>query len=419
MKKSRVFYGYWIVAVAFISLFVYSGVGYYAFALFYKPLEAEFGWGRGDIGWSFTIVFLMQGLASPFIGRLVDRHGAKIFLVLGSLITGLGFLCLYFVQDIWSYYAAYAIVGLGNTGIATIPTTKLVSNWFTRRRGLAIGIAATGVGAAGFVLSPILGTYLIPLFGWRFAYLMLGLITWVLIIPPALLIVKQRPSDMGLLPDGAERTEEIANSPIPSQTGSDWTRKAALKTLPFWLIVIGFMTSTYSHTSVAQHQFNFLTDIGFPVVMASYALGFLGLGSAAGKFAFGWICDRVPPNYVATIAFSLLAIGVIILMNIKSTSPLVMIWLYVVPFGIGMGGWLPTHSLIISRTFGLTSYGAIFGMLSMGLNFGVAFGPTVAGYMYDAMQTYSGVFILLLVLLAIAITSMLSVRRPKASPNPS
>ena len=414
MKESRIFYGYWIVVVGFLCLFVYSGVGYYALSVFYKPLEAEFGWGRGEISWAFTIVFAMQGLASPFVGRWVDRYGAKIFIVLGALVTGLGFLWLYFIQDIWAYYAAYAVVGLGNTGISTIPTTKLLSNWFNRRRGFAIGIAATAVGIGGLVIVPLVGAYLIPSFGWRFSFLFLGILTWVLIIIPALWLIKSKPADIGLLPDGAEKPETQENTPVPATT-DDWSLNAALKTLPLWLIAVGFVTGTYAHTSIILHQVNFLTDIGFDVVAASAALGAIAFGSGVGKFFFGWLCDHIQAKYTAAMAFSLVAIGVIILTTINAASPLFVIWLYIIPFGLGVGGWLPNLSMIVSRTFGLASYGAIFGVLTMAMNFGVAFGPTIAGYMYDSMQSYSGVFILMLVLLAIAITSMLLVRLPQAA----
>jgi MFS family permease len=305
------------------------------------------------------------------------------------------------------------VVGLGNIGIAAVPITKLLSTWFDRRRGFAIGIASTGVGLGGFAIAQPLGAYLIPTFGWRLSFLSLGILTWSLIIPAALFIVRSRPEDMGLTPDDTPDNRAGSGPATTAPSRNDWTLRAALVTLPFWFILAAFVFSTYSHTSIILHQINFLTDIGLDVAAASSALGFVALGSALGKFIFGWLCDRIQAKYVATISVLLIATGVVILLNIHPSSPPFLIWLYVIPLGLGVGGWLPTLSVITSRTFGLAYYGAIFGILTMGMNLGVAFGPTIAGYMYDSMQTYVGVFILLLVLLVIAITSMLSVRQPK------
>ncbi len=413
LRKPKFFYGYWIVAVAFLCMFIYAGAGYYAFSLFYKPLQAEFGWGRGTISIAFTIYFVIQALASPFIGRLVDRYGAKKFIIMGAIVSGLGFLWLTFIQDLFSFYGAYVVIGLGGTAMGQVPTTQIVSKWFAKRRGLAVGIMSSGIGIGAFVLAPIVGAYLIPSFGWRASYLTLAWLFWILIIPTALLLVKERPADIGLYPDGAEAPETVAESTMISQAAEGWTLSMTLKTSAFWLIALAFTTANFSHTSAILHQVNHLTDIGFPVAMASIALGAVGFGSAIGKFVFGWLCDRITARYAATLSFILQLAAVIPLILLKPSSPLAMIWLYAILMGVGAGGWLPTMSMVISSTFGLASYGAIFGVVSLAQSLGDAFGPLVAGQMFDAMQTYFWVFIMLLVLFVVAISSMLAVRRPK------
>ena len=394
-------------------MFIYAGAGYYAFALFYKPLEAEFGWGRGAISVAFTIYFVIQGLASPFIGRIIDRYGAKRLIILGAIVSGLGFLWLTCIKNLWSFYGAYIVAGLGATAMGQIPTTQVVSNWFDKRRGFAIGIMSTGIGIGAFVIGPLVGAYLIPAFGWRAAYFVLALLFWVLIIPTTQFIMKERPSDIGLYPDGVEPSGTVVENTLSSQTSEVWTLSMALKVSAFWLIAIAFALANFSHTAAIQHQVNHLTDIGFPVTMAAIALGAVGFGSAAGKFVFGWLCDRITARYAATISFVLQLAAVIILMTLKSTSSLSMIWLYAILLGLGAGGWLPTMSMAVSSSFGLVSYGAIFGGVTLLQSLGDAFGPLVAGQMYDVMQTYFWVFILLLVLFMVSIASMLAVRRPK------
>lgn len=393
-------------------MFIYSGAGYYAFSLFYKPLEAEFGWGRGTISWAFTIYFIIQALASPFIGRLVDRYGSRIVITLGGIVCGLGFLWLTFIQNLYSFYGSYIVLGLGSTAMGPIPATRAVSNWFARRRGLAIGIMSTGIGAGAFVLSPIVGAYLIPVFEWRASYLALAILFWVLIIPTTLLLIKERPADIGLYPDGAETPEPAAEVDLSSQSSSGWTIGMALKTAAFWLISLSFFATNFSHTAAIMHQVNYLTDIGFPMATAAIALGAVGFGSAVGKFFFGWLCDQIQARYAAAICFALQLAGLIVLFIMRPTSPPAMIWLYAILMGFGVGGWLPTMSMLTSTSFGLASYGAIFGGVTLAQSLGDAFGPLVAGQIFDTTQSYFWAFVMLIVLFVAAIPATLAVRRP-------
>ncbi|MDD5127813.1 MAG: MFS transporter, partial [Dehalococcoidales bacterium] len=172
-----------------------------------------------------------------------------------------------------------------------------------------------------------------------------------------------------------------------------------------------------SHTTVVQHQVNLLTDLGVPLAAASVALGMVGLGGTIGKFFFGWACDYVPARYMAITAFTLQVIGLVALINLTEASPAGMVWLYVIPFSLGIGGWVPNMSMITSNYFGLASYGAIFGAISFFVNLGVAFGPLVAGFMYDSTKTYHGVFTLLFVMYAAALTAMVLIRRARATKN--
>ncbi|MFC1980856.1 MFS transporter [Chloroflexota bacterium] len=412
-KKPRVFYGYWIVLVAFLCLFVLSGCGWYAFSLFVKPLEAELGWSRGEIMTGFTTLFLTIAMISPFIGRVVDRYGAKKIIVTGALIAGLGFTFLSLINHVWQFYLCYIIIGIGLAAMGQVPVSAIVSNWFHKKRGLAIGIMSIGVGGGGFALAPLVGGYLIPNFGWRPSYLALAIITWVLVIPLALLVIKEKPEDMGLYADGIEhsRTEVIAN--ISPSISDSLTLKMALATSTFWLISISFFTSTFSCVGSIQSQSPHLQDIGFPIATAATALGAVGLASAIGKFSFGWVCDRIPPKYACAIGLGFQLGGIMILINIEPTSPSAIIWLYAIMAGLGSGSWLPTMSMLTSTSFGLASYGAIFGIVSLFQCTGSATGPFMAGYLYDIMKTYHWAFVIFISLYSVALPSVLLIRRPR------
>ena len=412
-KKPRVFYGYWIVLIAFLCLFILSGVGWYAFSLFVKPLEAAMGWSRGEIMAGFTVLFLMIAVTSPFIGRIVDRYGAKRVIVSGAIIVGLGFTFLTQMNHLWHFYLGYAIVGAGLTAMGQVPASALVSNWFQRKRGLAIGIMSTAVGGGGFVMAPIVGSYLIPNYGWRPSYFALAVITWVLIIPLALLIIKMKPSDIGLYPDGAEAPAPTLNQTLPSAPVG-LTLKLALATPAFWLIAVSYFCSNTSQVGAIQNQVPYLQDIGFPVATVASALGTVGLSSAVGKLTFGWLCDRIQPKYACTIGICFQIVGLLILMSVGPTTPVSLIWMYAILMGFGAGSWLPTMSMLTSYTFGLVSYGAIFGVVSMFQSAGTAIGPSMGGFMYDIMNTYHWAFIIFLVLYLIALPAVLLIRRPSA-----
>ena len=414
LKKPRVFYGYWVVVATFFCLFITSGCGFFAFSLFVKPLEADLGWGRGEIMVAFSIFLLVMGIASPFIGRVVDRYGARKIITIGALIMGLGFVLLSRMNHLWYLYISYIVIGIGMTAMGHVPASAIVSNWFEKRRGIAIGIMSTGIGAGGFALSPLIGGYLIPDFGWRVSYLVLAVLIWVLIIPLALFVVKTKPADMGLYPDGVEALEReavIGDSPLPTR---EVTLKMALATSGFWLAAVSYLTSGFSSVGVIQNQASYLEDIGFPVAMAAGALGGVGLGSLIGKFIFGWLCDRIPAKYVYSIALGLHVVGTIMLMSIKPASPPAIIWLYALVMGLAAGGWLPTMSMLISTHFGLAAYGTIFGMINLVHSIGVAIGPFMAGYMYDTMGSYYWAFIIFLALYAVSIPTILAVHRPKS-----
>ena len=414
LRKPKVFYGYWIVLVTFLCLFIFAGGGVYAFSLFVKPLEAHFGWGRGEIMIGFTLLFLIRGVTSPFVGKLVDRYGARKVISTGALTTGLGFLLLTQVSSLWHFYLGCSIIGVGIAALGPIPTSAVVSQWFQKKRGLAIGLMSPGFGVGGFVVAPLVGSYLIPSFGWRAAYLALAILTWVLIIPLALLVIKAKPADMGLYPDGVKAPEMVTVTQVSPSDSGGLTLKMALTTLPFWLISIRFSLGAFSQVGTLQSQVPYLQDIGFPMVTAATALGTVGLMSALGKFGFGWLCDRISPKYAGAIGLGLQAMGIIALMNVGPTSPPAMIWLYAIMLGLGIGSWLPTMSMLTSTTFGLASYGTIFGMVNLTESIGAATGPLVAGYMYDITNTYHWAFTLFAALYAIAIPAILILRRRKS-----
>lgn len=366
---------------------------------------------------AFSLFFLVMGVAAPFTGKLIDRYGVRGVIAGGALAGGMSFASLYLMQSIWHFYAAFIVIGLAMAALGQVPASTMISNWFQKRRGTAIGIMSTGIGLGILVLAPLMGGYFIPNFGWRPSYLFLAAVVWIL-IPLAVFVVRTKPAEMGLLPYGISSAEDMA-AEVSSGTLPSLNLKKALGTTAFWLISITFFITGLSSLGVLQNQVPHLQDIGYPLVTAASALTALGIGSAVGKLFFGWLCDRIQPKYACAISLLLLAAGTIILINLKPGTTVDVIWIYAVILGLGAGGWLPTMSMLINTNFGLASYGVLFGMLTLVQSVGGAIGPPFAGFMFDIFGGYQTAFIILLALYAVALPAILAVRRPKeAVPSP-
>jgi len=409
--RPHIFYGYWLVLVTFIFLFLAIGCGSFAFSLFVTPLQDTLGWGRGQIMAGFTVFFVTMGVVSPLVGRFVDRYGARQVIPLGGLIMGLGFVVVSRMSDLYLFYLGYVLVGAGAAGFGQVPCSTVVSHWFKKRRGTAIGFMAAGVGAGGLI-APLIGD-IIAGSGFRAAYLAMAIIIWAIVIPLGAIVVRTRPAEMGLYPDGvaAPPLDKKGNATAVTITGI--SLRAAMKTRTFWLIVISFFPACFSSMGLVQAPVPFLQDIGYPIQTAASALAAVAIGSGLGKVFFGWVCDRIQPKYAWAIGQALMAGSVLVLLTIKGDSPVALIWAYSMLLGFGVGSWLPTLSMLTSTNFGLLFYGAIFGILNLVQSLGTATGPFFAGVMYDMTGTYYWAFVTFGLLFAISIPAILLVKKPR------
>jgi len=247
----KVFYGWWIVASAFVTLCLSNTAGYYSFSLFVRPIQDDLPWNRGDLMLAFAIWSIASGAASPFVGRVVDRFGPARVIAAGAAASGLSLACLSFVGSLWQFYAAYAIAGFANAAMGAVPSSTAISNWFIQRRGLAIGIMSAGIGVAGVVFSPLLGGWFIPTFGWRAGYAAIAALVVVVAIPLSLTVMKTRPSDMGLKPYGGESIPgQIANTRPPLGGAG---LKAAISGLSFWLLALSFFLGSAGQSGLVQN----------------------------------------------------------------------------------------------------------------------------------------------------------------------
>jgi len=418
LKNSKIFYGWWVLAASFVIVFIYSGVGYYAFQLIWERIRIQYpDWSMAQLNLSFTIVYASLALSSPITGKIIERFGPRKTIAVGAFVVGSGLCMLSQTTNLWYFWFCHILVGVGMAASGFMPTSIAISNWFSKRRGFVLGLTMTGIGIGGFVIAQLLQDVLLPKLGWSNTYFVLAAMIWIGVIPLALLVMRDKPQDMGLFPDGVATAEEVV-LPKSSATGhKSWTRPMALKTAAFWIIALAFGMQSFGNTGTVQNQTRHLTKVfgeDSPTGnQLGTILGTVAIGSTVGKLFFGWLADKIGPKItsIACIACSMVAMS--LLLNITQTSSSAIIWIYAVFIGLSMGGWASNTPMLISNYFGLKHYGAIYGAANLFIMMGTAVGPLIAGTIYDTVDSYRPVHIYALCLSSIAIVTLILMRPPK------
>ena len=416
--KSRFFYGYMILATGFLCMMIMSGCNVYSFGLYVKELEGEFGWNREGIMLASTISTLIHATSSLGVGRIIARTGSKKMMIVGALLGSLSFALVAYMKELWQFYLFYGLSGIGFAGMGFIPISALTLAWFRKRRGMAVGITGVGIGVGGFIMPLLLGSYIIPTFGWRMGFLVSAILVSVVVVPLALFVIREKPEEMGLQPDGdTDSPEEVAAKAARASTDGI-SLKEAVKTPAFWLISLTGLAFGYTSQSLIQHQMAHLQDSGITLAVAAGALSVTGIANAIGKFGFGYACDYVKPKYTRALGLAFALVAVLLLMNLDSSSSTLAIGVYGVFVGLSMGSWLPSMSMLVSSNFGLLAYGVIFGFTSLFNQLGSSVGPLITGRIYDTQGSYYNAFIVFIVLCAVGTLTTLFIQRPKSYKGP-
>ena len=389
------FYGWIIVAVTFVTM----GIGVNArtgFSLLYPPILTEFGWGRGVTAGAFSFGFVVSGIMSPLIGRMMDRAGPRAVMELGTALMGAGLLLAPLTTEPWQLYVTIGmLVGGGSVCLGYSGQSLFLPNWFVRRRGLAVGIAFSGVGIGSMTLLPWLQG-VIEQAGWRSACFTLGLIV-IGVLGPINLLLRKRPEDMGLRPDGdavpapgAARPQ--SNIVDPDWTAIDWTLPRAARTARFWWLALGYFCGLYVWYAVQVHQTKYLVETGFSPTLAAWALGVVSLAGIPGQIVLGHVSDRIGREWVWAISNLGFAICFLSLIALSDFPSLPLLYLMVVAQGVLGYGLTSVMGAIVAEIFQGRHFGVIFGTIMLSALAGGAAGPWLTGVLHDAFGTYMFAF---------------------------
>lgn len=400
------YHGWLIVGVAFVTMAI--GVSARtAFSLLLPPLIDEFGWDRGLVAGAFSFGFLVSAALSPIAGRLVDRHGPRPVIESGVCLLASGLLLAPGIGRPWQLYATLGVLVGGGANLMSFTAQSLyLPNWFVRRRGLAIGIAFSGVGVGAIVLLPWLQT-IISDDGWRASCRAMGLLV-LLVVGPLNLLVRRRPEDIGLLPDGGPHAAGAggrrgpSNVVDPAWASVEWTLARAARTGRFWWVVLAYFCGLFAWYAIQVHQTEYLIESGFSPSVAAWALGLVSVVAIPGQVGLGALSDRVGREWVWSAGCLGFAVCYAALIALEHAPSRALLYLMVVSQGCLGYALTSVMGPIVAEIFEGPHYGSILGTITVALLGGGAAGPWVAGVIHDATGSYRLAFLLAIACCAIS-----------------
>lgn len=406
----RIFYGWVVVAVAFVTMGIAVNART-AFSLLFPPILAEFGWTRGVTAGAFAFGFILSSSLSPFLGAAMDRWGARWVLAGGVVAVAAGLGLATVVDAPWQLYLTLGVlVASGSTIAGYIGHALFLPNWFVRRRGVAAGLAFSGVGVGSIVMFPWL-QWLIGSLGWRAACLALVALLLAVVVPLNLLLQRQRPEELGLAPDGDPapargRAAAADNVVDHAWAATEWTLARAAGTLRFWCVFVAFFASLVAWYAVQVHQTKYLIEIGFAPDTAAYALGFVSFLGIPGQIILGHVSDRIGREWVWTISGLGFAACYVLLLAMRAHPSPGLLWAMVTAQGLLGYGLTSVFAAIPAELFQGRHYGSIFGVLGMAASLGAGVGPWMAGALHDLTGRYVEAFLVAMACSLLSIVAM-------------
>lgn len=381
---SGLFYGYFVVGASLLIMLTMWG-GYYAFGVFFKPVLHEFGWTKAMTSGAFSLASLMNGLLAIAMGGLTDKYGPRIVMTVCGLFLGSGFVLMSQVNDVFHLYLFYGIfVGAGMSG-SFIPLTSTAARWFLKRRGLMTGIVAAGSGL-GTLIGPPVASRLVPIYGWRISYAILGGITLLIVVLSAQLI-RRDPKQIGQVPYGEnEPGKEGLNLKVEGLSV-----KEAVRAPQFWVFFTTGFCYGYCVFAIMVHVTPHAIESGLPAIRSANILATIGGFSVLGKLLVGRAGDIIGNRRTLLLGFILMSIALMCLAPARTAW---MIFLTTGIFGFAFGSIAVSHSPLLAELFGLKSLGLIFGVFGISVGCGGAVGPLLTGYLFDVTNSYQTGFLL-------------------------
>jgi Sugar phosphate permease len=359
-----------------------------------------------------------QGFLDPIVGFLVDRLGSRKLMLFGWGVMGLGFLLMSRINSLWAFYGSFALISAGFAFGSFVVLNAAAANWFTRKRSRAMTIIAAGFGPSG-ALVPLVAL-LVGQLGWRKGLVIIAIGLWIIGFPLCL-VMRHKPSQYGLLPDGDTAADIRSVDDIRRQESRsaavDFTVKTALKTRAFWLITLALFFQHIPMSAVQLHIVPYLESVNIPTTTAATVVMGMTLCSLIGRVGFGFLGDFKTKRYLMAIAISLQVIGLLAFAYVAIDKAWLII-LFLLLYGPGFGGAIPLRPAMLADYFGTRNFGTIFGCLAFLSMLGGMASPVIAGWVFDTTGSYASIWRLFALLIIPAIPLILIAKPPRAKQEP-
>ncbi len=411
----------WLVLLGlFVCYTVSNGVIFNSLPIFYAKLIAEFGWDQAQVTKPAQMLFLGVAVLSPFVGYLLDRYSPRLIMIMGAVVASAGLLWYSRMGSLSSMTLAYCLLALGLVMAGILPSMYIITQWFSRNRGLAVGIFLVGSSFGGAIFNPI-SAALLGALGWRSALLVLAGIVGLVLLACIFLLVRDRPQagsvDPQISPAIAENDKVLdAIDFTPKQTSSSQnvTLAQALTSPTFYLLTAVTGAMWFCIVGVIQHQSLHFVDLGGSIGQAAGVLSAFFIASILGKVIFGYLGDRFSKKHIMLLATINMALGALVLMQVKAV-PSMQAWLYAIIFGIGFSGTFTMIQLLVAEFYNGASYGRILGIVTMVDTLAGVMGIMTLGKLRAASGSYASAIQLLLVICLVAVACVPLLRKPSVS----
>jgi len=413
LKRDKLYYGWIVLILLFVTGIIGLGIRF-SFGVFFKSIQEDFGWGRTSTSGVYSVYMVLCAVSVILIGWALDRYGPRITLTAMGCFTALSLLLTSQVSSPWQLFITYSLLlAVGTGGFYLVPMAT-VNRWFTKRRGLALGIVGSG-GTAGMMVIGPFAAYLISDYGWQTTCIILGSMALLIIIPCGQLLRKS-PSEMKTPSESGSL--ETANHGLPveqrySEPGG-LSLPQAVRTKNFWLLAFMLFLFGSSSYIIITHLVPHAIDLGINPIQAASLLSFVGGSGIAGRLLLGRASDSIGRKPAYLICSLLLAVAMLWL---TKSSDLWMLYLFAALFGFAFGGFGSVNAAFIGDTFGLRHIGLIMGVAEVPWQIGATLGPVLAGYIFDVNDSYVFAFIAGMIA-GLVVSALVFFLRTSKSPTP-
>jgi sugar phosphate permease len=402
-----VYYGWILVGALSLAEMTSWGVLYYTFSVFLVPMQQELGWSRAAMAGAFSLALLLSGITGVPVGRWIDRHGPRLLMTTGSIVAVLLVVAWGRVTNLTTFYCIWGGIGMAMAATLYEPAFAVVAKWFVRQRGRALTVLTFVAGFASVIYIPLAG-WLIRTRGWRDALFILACILAGGTIPLHALVLRRRPEDLGLRPDGDGAPTPASGHPAHGAAEHNISLDAALRNATFWWLTAAFVMNIIGVLAINVHLVSYLIDHGFEAGFAATAMGLVGVMALPGRLVFTPLGDILPRGLLTAVLFLLQTIALLVLLYVPGKMG---VFSFVGLFGAGFGAITPARAALIAEFYGSASYGSINGVLGLFLISAGALAPLGAAWGHDLTGSYEPVLWTLVLTSAMGAVAVLLAER--------